>query len=102
MGIRTFNEGRSNIAGVANCLHGLKVGIGTWAYEQMPLAEAVCLALTLHILLLPVMWLTGWLLPWPKSPVVTTVIELDLSNWPHEARPDKVFEMREPKLNQLH
>lgn len=99
MGIRTSYE-KQSIIGVANCFHGLRACIGTWTDEQASLMEAVCLALTLHILLFPVMWVMGWLLPWPKGPVVTTVIELDLSNWPREARPAKIFEMRDPELNQ--
>ena len=35
----------------------------------------------------------GWLLPWPKTPDVTTVIEINLENWPNEARPEKVTDI---------
>jgi len=71
-----------------------------WAYEQVPLMEALCIATTFHVLMFPIIWTMGWTLPWPKSPVTTTVIELDLSNWPHEAKPGRIFNYRDPKLNQ--
>ncbi len=71
-----------------------------WAWEQVPLMEAFCLATSFHVLMFPVIWMMGWALPWPKSPVITTVIEMDLSKWPKEAKPDRVFNFRDPKLNQ--
>lgn len=78
----------------------LKNLIVLWVSEQVPLVEAFCLATTFHVLLFPIIWVMGWALPWPKSPVVTTVIEIDLRNWPHEAKPDRVFNVRDPELNQ--
>lgn len=73
--------------------------VADWLLDQGPLVEALCLALSLHVLLFPLLWSMGLILPFPKSPVVTTVIELDLSNWPVEARPDKVIDIRDPELN---
>jgi len=78
----------------------LKKLVTFWASEQVPLMEALCIATTFHVLMFPVVWTMGWALPWPKSPVTTTVIEIDLRNWPREAKPDKVFNYRDPKLNQ--
>lgn len=81
-------------------LAALKKLLAFWVAEQVPLLEAFCIATMLHVLMFPVLWVMGWVLPWPKSPVVTTVIEIDLRNWPHEAKPDRVFNFRDPKLNQ--
>jgi hypothetical protein len=67
--------------------------------EQVPLFEAFLIALSLHVLLFPVMWLMGWALPWPKTPVITTVVEYDLRNWPNEAMQKKLLDVRDPKLN---
>jgi hypothetical protein len=69
-----------------------------WLGEQVPLMEAFLVAVSFHVILLPVVWFAGWALPWPKSPVVTTVIEWDLQNWP--PKPKKIFDYRDPKLNQ--
>jgi len=77
----------------------LKKLIFTWLVDQVPLFEAVCLATTLHVLSVPVLWVASWALPWPKSPVVTSVIEIDLTKWPLEAKSKKLFEFRDPGLN---
>jgi hypothetical protein len=57
-----------------------------WAFviDRVPLFEAICVAISAHILAFPVFWFAGWALPWPKSPEILTIIELDLSNWTQE------------------
>jgi hypothetical protein len=67
--------------------------------EQIPLLEAFLIAVSIHVVLFPVVWLMGWLLPWPKSPVITTVVEYDLRNWPIEAKQKKWQDVRDPNLN---
>ena len=67
--------------------------------EKIPLVEAFWLAAALHVLRLPVLWCMGWALPWPKSPVVTSVIEIDLSCWPRLGKAKKLFEFRDPRFN---
>jgi hypothetical protein len=52
-----------------------------WISEHIPLFEAVCVAVSAHILAFPLFWFAGWALPWPKSPEILTVIEIDLSHW---------------------
>lgn len=74
--------------------------ISLWLKEQVPLVEAFCIATSLHILLFPVIWVISWTLPWPKSPVTTTVIEVDLQEWLKEGKPGTVFHYRDPNLNQ--
>lgn len=63
--------------------------------DYAPLFEASCVAVSAHILAFPLIWFIGWALPWPKSPVITTVIEIDLSNWPEEAVPKKITDIYE-------
>lgn len=63
--------------------------------EYSILFEAAFVAVSAHILAFPLIWFIGWALPWPKSPVITTVIELDLSNWPEEAVPREIKEIFE-------
>lgn len=70
-----------------------------WAKEQLPLVSCLFVALSLHVVFIPVLWIMGWALPWPKPPVITTVIEYDLTNWPRVAKPKKVFELVDPDLN---
>jgi hypothetical protein len=65
--------------------------------EQVPLFEAFLVALSLHVVMLPILWIVGWALPWPKPPVITTIIEWDLQNWP--PKPKRIFDYRDPKLN---
>jgi hypothetical protein len=67
--------------------------------DKVPLIEAFLIAVSIHVLLFPVVWMAGWLLPWPKTPVVTTVVEFDLRNWPLEAKQKKFSDVRDPKLN---
>jgi hypothetical protein len=43
--------------------------------------------------------MAGWLLPWPKTPVVTTIVEFDLRQWPLEAKQKKILDVRDPNLN---
>jgi len=64
-----------------------------WLGEQNILFEAFWVAVTFHVLLFPLIWFIGWALPWPKSPSITTVIEIDLTNWPKEARPKHIEEL---------
>lgn len=69
--------------------------------EQVPLVEAFFVAVSIHVVAFPVIWCVGWALPWPKSPVITHIIEFDISGWPAKpAKPERVFEFRDPKLNQ--
>ncbi len=67
-----------------------------WLAGQVPLFEAFWVAVSFHLLLVPVIWVAGWILPWPKSPPVTTVIEFDLSDWPRQARTGKIVKFRDP------
>lgn len=64
-----------------------------WLQEQVPLAEALCIAAAAHVLAFPVIWFVGWALPWPKSPVYTTVIEFNLEHWPEDARPRRIMQL---------
>lgn len=64
-----------------------------WFKEQVPLGEAFCVAVTFHVLLFPVIWFAGWALPWPHGPSYTTVIEINLENWPDDARPERIEEI---------
>ena len=73
--------------------------VADWLKEQVPLGQCVLVALSVHVILLPLMWLMGWALPWPKPPVITTVVEYDLRNWPRVAKPKKVLEVIDPDLN---
>lgn len=62
--------------------------------DKVPLMEAFWVALSVHVVLLPIIWIMGWALPWPKPPKVTMVIEYDLSNWP-KIKPKSVEEVVE-------
>jgi len=84
----------------------MKAKVINWLDEQSSLFEAFFVAITFHVLLFPLIWFMGWALPWPKSPTITTVIEINLENWPESASPEKIEEiyMREftktlPKQN---
>ena len=70
-----------------------------WLKEQIPIINCAFVALSLHVVLVPILWILGWALPWPKPPVITTVVEYDLTDWPRVARPKKVFDVRDPELN---
>lgn len=76
-----------------------KAAIGEWLRDQLPLVDCFFVALSVHVILLPVMWILGWALPWPKPPVITTIVEYDLRFWPKVAKPKKVFELVDPDLN---
>jgi len=67
-----------------------------WLKDQTALFEAFWVAVSFHVLLLPLIWIMGWALPWPKPPVFTTVIEYDLTNWPKVAKPKKVTDYVDP------
>jgi hypothetical protein len=57
-----------------------------WFADQSTLMEAFWVAFTFQVLLFPVLWIMGWALPWPHAMSKTTVVEIDLSNWPYEAK----------------
>ncbi|MBZ0185221.1 MAG: hypothetical protein K8F91_03140 [Candidatus Obscuribacterales bacterium] len=67
--------------------------------DQIPLGQCFLVAVCVHVVLLPVIWIMGWALPWPKPPVITTIIEYDLTDWPQKATPKKVFKIIDPDLN---
>jgi len=71
-----------------------------WVKDQKVLLDAFLVALSFHVVMLPVLWAAGWALPWPKPPVVTTIIEFDLDQWMKNGKPKKVIEFRDPELNQ--
>ena len=64
-----------------------------WWRDQNILIEAFWVAVTFHVLLFPAIWFIGWALPWPKPPIITTVIEINLEHWPQEARPERIQEI---------
>jgi hypothetical protein len=68
--------------------------------NQTLLFEAFLVAISFHVLLLPMLWLIGWMLPWPKGPTITTIIEYDLRNWPDIRKPKRIFDVREPDKQQ--
>ncbi len=63
-----------------------------WFLDHRTLFQAFWVALSLHVALLPVLWVAGWALPWPRSPIFTTVVEYDLRGWPNLAKPKKIYE----------
>lgn len=71
----------------------------SWLSDKLSLVEAFFVAVTFHVLLIPVIWFMGWALPWPKTPVITTVIEIDLTDWPRVAKPGKVTKIFTNDLN---
>jgi hypothetical protein len=75
--------------------------IWDWFGSQTLLFEALLVALSLHVLLLPFMWVMGWALPWPKPPEITTIVEFDLRGWPNVLKPKHIYEFRDPKKNKL-
>ena len=64
-----------------------------WLSEQHILMEAFLVAVTFHVLLFPLIWFVGWALPWPKPPIITTVIDINLENWPDHATPERIQEI---------
>ncbi len=79
-----------------NRLHWLRDQARQWFVDQELLLEAFLVAASLHVLLFPVLWAVGFVLP--KSPVSVTVIEIDLQNWMKVHKP-KVIHYRPPELN---
>ena len=71
-----------------------------WFNDQSVLIEAFWVAVTFHVLVFPLIWFVGWALPWPKPPIITTVIEINLENWPNEARPEKIEELYNYKMSE--
>jgi hypothetical protein len=71
-----------------------------WLGSQKILFEALLVAVSFHVIMFPVIWIAGWALPWPRPPVVTTIIEFDLDEWLKSGKPKKIFEFRDPKFNQ--
>ena len=70
-----------------------------WVKDQKVLFEAFLIALSLHVVMFPVLWFLGWALPWPKPPVITTIIEYDLQEWLKTGSPKKITDYRDPELN---
>jgi hypothetical protein len=61
--------------------------------EYKSLFQAFWVALSFHVVLFPILWIMGWALPWPRSPIFTTIVEYDLRGWPNVAKPKKVFQI---------
>lgn len=70
-----------------------------WFNDHRTLLQAFFVALSLHVVLFPVLWIMGWALPWPKYPVFTTIIEYDLRGWPAMPKPKKVYQTLDPELS---
>lgn len=70
------------------------------ATDYKLLVQCFLVALSLHVILLPVLWVIGWALPWPKNPVITTIIEYELDNSSLTLKPKHVIDFHDPKLNQ--
>ncbi len=66
--------------------------------DYQSLFQACLVALSLQVVLFPILWLIGWLLPWPKPPIFTTIIEYEI-NQGKQFKPKNVMEYRDPKLN---
>lgn len=71
-----------------------------WFKDQTALFDALWVAVTFHVLLFPVIWFMGWALPWPKSPVITTVITINLEDWMvgKGAKPEKIEELYQMEM----
>ena len=67
--------------------------------EHWLLVECFFVALSLHVVLIPILWVISWTLPWPRSPVVTTVIEYELDKSDLIFKPKQVNDYIDPKLN---
>lgn len=66
--------------------------------DYQSLFQACLVAISLQVALFPILWLIGWILPWPKPPIFTTIIEYELDN-SKQFKPKHVLEFRDPKLN---
>jgi hypothetical protein len=53
----------------------------------------------MHVVFFPLLWIAGWALPWPRAPIITTIVEYDLRNWPNLAKPKKIINYTDPDLN---
>ena len=67
--------------------------------EHWLLFECFWVAISLHIALFPVLWVAGWALPWPKAPIITTVIEYELDKSTLNFKPKGVIDYTDPKAN---
>jgi len=70
--------------------------------EYRTLFQAFFVALSLHVAFFPIMWIAGWALPWPKTPIFTTIVEYDLrgwTGWPKMPKAKKIFDIMDPDLN---
>ncbi len=67
--------------------------------DYKTLFQACLVAISLQVILLPILWLIGWALPWPKPPIFTTIIEYDLDTSQLGFKPKAVYEYKDPKLN---
>ncbi len=74
-----------------------KEQLKTWLENSKLLAQACLVAISLQIALFPILWFIGWALPWPKSPIITTIIEYELDN--SNFKPKDIYKYRDPKLN---
>jgi hypothetical protein len=66
--------------------------------DYMSLFQACLIAISLLVALFPVLWFIGWALPWPKSPIFTTIIEYDLDTT-LMFKPKHIYTVKDPKLN---
>lgn len=76
-------------------LRAIFARIRQWWQDHKMLYQAFWVALSLHVALFPLLWIAGWALPWPRSPVFTTIVEYDLRGWPNIAKPKKIYELME-------
>lgn len=80
-------------------LSRLKDRTKQWMSEQSILLEAFWVAVTCHFLFFPMLWTIGWLFPWPKPPVVTTIVEINLENWPESASTESVVDIVKERMH---
>ena len=69
------------------------------AQEHWLLVECFFVGLSVHVAFIPILWVIGWALPWPKAPVITTVIEYELDKSGLIFKPKQVTDYLDPKLN---
>jgi len=70
--------------------------------EYRTLFQAFFVALSLHVAFLPLMWIAGWALPWPRTPIFTTIVEYDLrgwTGWPKMPKAKRIFDIMDPEVN---
>lgn len=61
--------------------------------ENKTLFQACLVAISLQVALFPILWFIGWALPWPKTPVFTTIIEYELDKF-QTFKPKNVLKVR--------